>query len=148
MKGNGTVAYRTTDNTVLGNNSQSPAALGNHLEALKVLTLSILGEVEALKKEKNYVVQDKINFAEEVLLFEKDLIRCALLRTGGRQRQAARLLNIKATTLNAVTALIQMVRIRETSKKYQFKVCQNQSNTKRSFNYPVINFRFRKIYIG
>ncbi|MFN2393595.1 MAG: hypothetical protein ABR566_16730, partial [Pyrinomonadaceae bacterium] len=88
MKGNGTVAYRTTDNTVLGNNSQSPAALGNHLEALKVLTLSILGEVEALKKEKNYVVQDKINFAEEVLLFEKDLIRCALLRTGGRQRQA------------------------------------------------------------
>ena len=101
MKGNGTAASLAEGSAISGNSSPSPATLGNHLEALKVLSMSILREVEALKKDKNYVAKDKINFAEEVLLFEKDLIRCALLRTGGKQRQAARLLNIKATTLNA-----------------------------------------------
>jgi DNA-binding NtrC family response regulator len=33
--------------------------------------------------------------------FECDLIRWALARTNGHQRRAARLLNIKVTTLNA-----------------------------------------------
>jgi len=81
--------------------AQSPAAMENHLEALKVLSSSILKEVEALKKAKNVVLPYKINLAEEVQRFECDLIRCALIRTGGKQRQAARLLNVKVTTLNA-----------------------------------------------
>jgi DNA-binding NtrC family response regulator len=33
--------------------------------------------------------------------FETDLIRWALMRTGGHQRRAARMLNLKVTTLNA-----------------------------------------------
>jgi DNA-binding NtrC family response regulator len=33
--------------------------------------------------------------------FETDLIRWALMRTGGHQRRAARILNLKVTTLNA-----------------------------------------------
>lgn len=85
----------------LGNGSASTAATENRLEALRVLSNSILREVEALKKAKNVVLPGKINLADEVQRFEKDLIRCALLRTGGKQRQAARLLNVKVTTLNA-----------------------------------------------
>jgi len=84
-----------------GNGTQSAAATENRLEALKVLSTSILREVEALKKAKNTILPGKINLADEVQRFEKDLIRCALLRTGGKQRQAARLLNVKVTTLNA-----------------------------------------------
>lgn len=38
---------------------------------------------------------------DEVHRYEAGLIRCALIRTGGRQRRAARLLKMKVTTLNA-----------------------------------------------
>lgn len=81
--------------------ANSPAAMENRLEALTVLSNSILQEVEALKKAKSPTLIGKINLDEEVQRFEMDLIRCALLRTGGKQRQAARLLNVKANTLNA-----------------------------------------------
>jgi DNA-binding NtrC family response regulator len=46
-------------------------------------------------------VASRIDLSEEVARYEADLIRCALLRTGGRQRAAARLLNVKISTLNA-----------------------------------------------
>jgi len=42
-----------------------------------------------------------VDFADEVRRFETDLIRWALLHTGGHQRRAARMLNLKVTTLNA-----------------------------------------------
>lgn len=83
------------------NSPQSPAVLDNRLEALSVLSNSILHEIEALKKDKNAGFPGKIDLSQEVERFEKDLIRCALVRTGGRQRQAARLLNVKVSTLNA-----------------------------------------------
>ena len=50
------------------------------------------------------VVQDigrGINFYDEVLRFEIDLIRRALEQTGGHQSRAARLLGMNATTLNS-----------------------------------------------
>lgn len=90
-----------SENTNAAGGAQSPAAMENRLEALRVLSNSILREVEALKKAKNTVLPGKISLADEVQRFETDLIRCALLRTGGKQRQAARLLNVKVTTLNA-----------------------------------------------
>jgi transcriptional regulator with GAF, ATPase, and Fis domain len=65
------------------------------------LSNSLVREIEALRKGKTAVIPDKINLIEEVQRFEKELIRCALVRTGGRQRRAARLLNVKVTTLNA-----------------------------------------------
>jgi transcriptional regulator with GAF, ATPase, and Fis domain len=43
-----------------------------------------------------------VDFSEEVRRFEADLIRRALTLTGGHQRRAARLLNLKVTTLNAL----------------------------------------------
>lgn len=87
---------------------QSPSAMNNRLEALKVLSQSLLREVEALKsntKSESEMIEEvkegKIDLEKEVQQFEVELIRCALVRTGGRQRRAAKLLNVKISTLNA-----------------------------------------------
>ena len=87
---------------------QSPSAMNNRLEALKVLSQSLLLEVEALKsntKSESEMIEEvkewKIDLEKEVQQFEVELIRCALVRTGGRQRRAAKLLNVKISTLNA-----------------------------------------------
>jgi transcriptional regulator with GAF, ATPase, and Fis domain len=101
MKSNGRAITLVKTEPMQKNGGQSSAAMENRLEALRVLSTSILREVEALKKARNNILPQKINLAEEVQRYEMDLIRCALLRTGGRQRQAARLLNVKVTTLNA-----------------------------------------------
>lgn len=87
---------------------QSNPAINNRLEALKVLSQSLLREVEALKntaKSEDDVIEEvqdgKIDLEKEVQKYEVELIRCALVRTGGRQRRAAKLLNVKISTLNA-----------------------------------------------
>ena len=81
--------------------TQSAAIVNNRLEALKVLSNSLLYELESLQMNENAAKRGKIDLSGEVHRFEADLIRTALLRTGGRQRPAARLLNVKVTTLNA-----------------------------------------------
>jgi len=80
---------------------QLPVVMENRLEALTVLFHSILNEIEALKKGGNNDLRGKISLHEEVERFEKELIQLALIRTKGRQRKAAGLLNVKVTTLNA-----------------------------------------------
>ncbi|NJM52846.1 MAG: hypothetical protein HC846_05300 [Blastocatellia bacterium] len=87
---------------------QSFPAMNNRLEALRVLSQSLLLEVEALKnnaKSKVEVIEEvregKIDLEREVQKYEVELIRCALVQTGGRQRRAAKLLNVKISTLNA-----------------------------------------------
>jgi DNA-binding NtrC family response regulator len=71
------------------------------LKTLKELTLALLQEVESLKGSASYEGRPTVDFADEVRRFETDLIRWALLHTGGHQRRAARMLNLKVTTLNA-----------------------------------------------
>ncbi len=88
-----------TQNLIL--RDAAPVSLNNRLDALKVLSHSILQEINSLRQDENAVLLLKIDLSHEVQRFEKDLIRCALLRTGGKQRQAARLLNVKVSTLNA-----------------------------------------------
>lgn len=90
------------------NSIQSFPAMNNRLEALRVLSQSLLLEVEALKdnaKSKVEVIEEvrdgKIDLEREVQKYEVELIRCALVQTGGRQRRAAKLLNVKISTLNA-----------------------------------------------
>lgn len=70
-------------------------------KTLKELTLALLKEVESLKGNDSPDGRLSVHFAEEVRRFETDLIRWALMHTGGHQRRAARMLNIKVTTLNA-----------------------------------------------
>ena len=60
-----------------------------------------VGAIERKAPAAAAVAPAALDFQREVRRFESDLIRCALIRTGGRQRRAARLLGIKAATLNA-----------------------------------------------
>ena len=72
------------------------------LRTLKELTLTLLKEVESLKGGGGaFEGRPSVDFMEEVRRFEVELIRWALMHTGGHQRRAARLLNLKVTTLNA-----------------------------------------------
>ena len=104
------ITANTRNDLSFGNehNVQSQSSMHNRLEALKVLSQSLLQEVEALKsnaKSNRDVIEDvregKIDLEKEVQNYEVELIRCALVRTGGRQRRAAKLLNVKISTLNA-----------------------------------------------
>lgn len=79
----------------------SDDALNNRIEALKTLALNLLRELEALEQSRADDRGVKLSLHEEVRRFEEDMIRCALIRTGGRQRRAARMLGMSAATLNA-----------------------------------------------
>ena len=81
--------------------SSSKAARNNKIEALKTLAQVLLNEIEALNDVSTLDGGGEVNLSDEVHRYEADLIRCALIRTGGRQRRAARLLNMKVATLNA-----------------------------------------------
>ena len=76
----------------------------NQLEALKSLAMLLLREVESLQKtpsDVNKVLEDdELCLYERTQQFEEELIRAALIKTGGNQRQAAKLLGTKETTLN------------------------------------------------
>ena len=94
--------------------SNLPASLGERtrLEILTALSQALLREVGALKSDKTNSHKE-IDLAKEIESYEAELIRRALMQTGGRQNQAARLLNVKATTLNAK---IKRYRILETTQ--------------------------------
>lgn len=95
--------YRKRQNAIrqFNKGANTPAVMNNKLEALRVLANSILTEVTSLEQDKEIMAQPDIDLANEVQRFETNIIKCALVRTGGRQRQAARLLKIKPTTLHA-----------------------------------------------
>jgi transcriptional regulator with GAF, ATPase, and Fis domain len=71
-------------------------AMDARVTSLKILAQSLIHQIELL--ERNASV--KFDAQVEVRRFEAELIRSALIRTGGRQRRAARLLGMKVTTLN------------------------------------------------
>lgn len=69
------------------------------LRSLKVLALTLLHEIERL--ETTPAETRALDLRDEVQRFEAQLIRSALITTGGRQRRAARILGMKVTTLNS-----------------------------------------------
>lgn len=75
--------------------------LTKRIDILKDVTTALLDEVKALGLLRKVNVEEGINFDEEVKQFEISLIENALEKTGGSQLRAARLLNLKHTTLNA-----------------------------------------------
>jgi len=95
--------YRKRQNTMreFNRSANTPAVMNNKLEALRVLANSILTEVASLEQDRDVMTKTEIDLSDEVQRFESNIIKCALVRTGGRQRQAARLLHIKPTTLHA-----------------------------------------------
>ncbi len=76
-------------------------AFDSRLSSLRDVAIDLLNTVEALKTSKSGGSDRKLNLYEEVKRFETDLINAALVRTGGNQTRAARLLGVKHTTLNA-----------------------------------------------
>lgn len=76
-------------------------AFESRLSSLKDVAMELLSAVESLKSTAQSEGNHKLKLHEEVRKFETDLIRTALVRTGGNQLRAARLLGVKHTTLNA-----------------------------------------------
>jgi transcriptional regulator with GAF, ATPase, and Fis domain len=72
----------------------------SRISYLKILALSLLREIASAENTGNGHSSEAIDLQAEVRRFETELIRSALIQTGGRQRQAARLLGTKVTTLN------------------------------------------------
>jgi len=73
-----------------------------HIQAIGELIHMLLTQLDLLRHESSY--SDDVtclNLREEVQRFEINLIQRALTRTHGSQVQAARVLGLKATTLNA-----------------------------------------------
>jgi DNA-binding NtrC family response regulator len=81
-------------------------SVGDRLDSLTVLVHAMLSEIESLKENKENVVP--IMISAELSRFEAGLIRSALLHTGGRQRQAARLLGMKVSTLHRKVKLYKL----------------------------------------
>ena len=71
------------------------------LDSLREVALMLLREVESLaSRQEPQNGSQPLGLQEEVQRYESELIRHALLRTGGNQRRAAKLLGVKVTTLN------------------------------------------------
>ena len=84
-----------------GGEEQTSAFAPGKIKTLKQLALRLLLEAQTLNEVPALDVRDGIDFYEEVKRFEVDLIQSALSHTNGNQVRAARLLNMKVTTLNS-----------------------------------------------
>jgi DNA-binding NtrC family response regulator len=91
-------------------NAQNTSELEQRVQQLTLLAKALASEIETLQAEftidrdrdKQVVLDsDGIDFYREVERYEIELIKSALNRCGGNQTQAARLLRMKSTTLNA-----------------------------------------------
>ena len=83
-------------------------AFESRLSSLRDVAVELLNAVDYLKQTTSTNDQ-KLNLDDEVKKFEADLIRAALVRTGGNQARAARLLGVKHTTLNAKIKRYQLL---------------------------------------
>ncbi len=77
------------------------SASKNSANNLKDLVLQLLCEVQCLDEVNTLDIENDFDFYDAVSRFEIDLIKRALLQTGGHQVRAAKLLNLKVTTLNS-----------------------------------------------
>lgn len=71
----------------------------HNLDNLREAALTVLKELESLSNNQSEPDR-KLGLQEEVQRYEIELIRDALHKTRGNQRQAAKLLGVKVTTLN------------------------------------------------
>lgn len=87
-------AISTTAGVKQGEAENSSLEVGK--VTLRILAGALISRIESLGKDGS----TDLNLQREVHRFEAELIRMALIETGGRQRRAARLLGMKATTLS------------------------------------------------
>ncbi len=90
--------------------THNTSELEHRVQQLTELARALASEIEtlqtALASDRNFdksIVLDEegIDFYREVERYEIELIESALAKCGGNQTQAARLLRMKSTTLNA-----------------------------------------------
>jgi transcriptional regulator with GAF, ATPase, and Fis domain len=77
------------------------SAWKNNLDSLKELVLQLLCDLQRVEEVNSLNIESGFDFYQEVSRFEIDLIMRALLKTGGNQVRAARLLKLNVTTLNS-----------------------------------------------
>ena len=91
-------------------NTDSQSELERRVQQLTLLAKALASEIETLQRElstdrdRNRQIDfdnDGIDFYDEIERYEIELIKSALNKCGGNQSQAARLLRMKSTTLNA-----------------------------------------------
>lgn len=91
-------------------NPNTDSELERHVQQLTLLAHALASEIEILQRElcddrgRDRQIDfdnDSIDFYDEVERYEIELIKSALDKCHGNQTQAARLLHLKSTTLNA-----------------------------------------------
>lgn len=80
--------------------SKRASAIDARIGSLRILAQSLMRQIEILEADAVSAPSDDFDAQSEVRRFEAELIRSALIKTGGRQRRAARILGMKVTTLN------------------------------------------------
>jgi len=94
--------WRTEDSlTRQAANFLRDEAFESRLSSLRDVALELLNAVESLRTTSQDRGDRTLKLHDEVRKFETELINAALIRTSGNQSQAARLLGVKHTTLNA-----------------------------------------------
>jgi DNA-binding NtrC family response regulator len=101
MQAAGSVPARKRTATDLLHSSHTASPLGERLNHLTSFASALLDELRTIMPSGVIDVRSGIDFYDEVEKFEVELIKRALERTGGHQTRAAKLLNIKITTLNS-----------------------------------------------
>ncbi len=91
---------------------------GGRVDYLANLAAALLEEARSLARDKDFTDETSrfrsfdnsagFDFYDQVRKFETHLIKLALEKTGGNQARAARLLGLKATTLNSKIKLYQI----------------------------------------
>jgi len=84
-----------------GEDKENRAQATSNIKNLRELTLRLLREVQSIGEVHTVNLEGGLDFYSEVSRFEIDLIKRALLQTAGHQGRAAKLLNLKVTTLNS-----------------------------------------------
>mgnify|MGYP003578626568 FL=1 len=77
------------------------SGMQSNMALIKALATALLSELDSLNIDDEVLTRDaRFNLTEKVREFEIKLIKTALVKAGGNQRRAARLLGIPTSTLN------------------------------------------------
>lgn len=90
--------------------------MDHNLSLIRALVNTLHIEIETLDSNGSDELSDEpVDLSEKVREYEAKLIRSALVKTGGNQRRAAYLLQLKASTLNAKIKQLGINILREPS---------------------------------
>ncbi len=75
--------------------------MNSNLSLIKALANTLISEIDSIKEEDEILIESgNFNLSEKVREFEIKIIRLALIKTGGNQTHAARLVGVKNSTLH------------------------------------------------